>query len=109
MNNSSVDVGKRILDARKEKNVTREKLAELSDISVQFLADIEKGRKSMTITTLRNICRSLNLSADYVINGTDNSGYDSILSLLNRLDDNDKKQAEKLLEIFVETIDSKKE
>lgn len=107
MNSNSIDVGKRIFDARKEKNMTREKLAELSDISVQFLADIEKGRKSMTINTLKKICDSLNLSADYIINGEPRGKYDIIVSLLDKLTDDETKQAEKLLEVFVEALNNK--
>lgn len=50
---SNIDVGKRISNTRKFRGFSREKLSELADISVQFLADIEKGRKSMTVPTLR--------------------------------------------------------
>ena len=107
MNINSIDVGKRIFDARKEKNMTREKLAEMSGISVQFLSDIENGRKSMTITTLRNICNSLNLSADYIINGTEQSRTYGIVSLLDKLDDNDVKYAEKLLKVYVDALNNK--
>ena len=42
-----------------ESGKPEEKLAELADISVQFLADIEKGRKSMTILTLKKIAAAL--------------------------------------------------
>lgn len=109
MDISNIEVGERILYARQEKKMTREKLAELSDISVQFLSDIEKGRKSMTITTLRNICNSLNLSADYVINGTCRNKYDGIIALLGKLSDDELKQSEKLLEVFTDAITSKTE
>ena len=64
------EIGKRIRDHREFLSYTREQLAEKCDISSQFLADIEVGRKSMTARTLRNISKSLNLSADYILNGT---------------------------------------
>ena len=60
----------RIRDHREFLNYTREQLSEKSDISTQFLADIENGRKSMTAKTLRNISKALSLSADYILNGT---------------------------------------
>ena len=41
----NTDVGKRINEIRIHREYTREKLSELADVSVQFLADIEKGRK----------------------------------------------------------------
>lgn len=64
------EVGMRIRDHREFLHYTREQLAEKSDISTQFLADIEIGRKSMTAKTLRNISRALSLSADYILGET---------------------------------------
>lgn len=107
MDSNNYGVGKRILEARKNNRLTREKLAEMSGISVQFLSDIENGRKSMTITTLRSICNSLNLSADYIINGTEQSRTYGIVSLLDKLDDNDVKYAEKLLKVYVDALNNK--
>ena len=62
--------GARILQARKMQGLTRERLAETADISVQFLADIERGAKNMTVTTLRKLAAALSLSTDYIVNGT---------------------------------------
>ena len=46
MNYPYEETGNRIFMLRKERGLTRERLAEMADISVQFLADIEKGRKT---------------------------------------------------------------
>ena len=70
MDNKNIEVGQRITELRKKRGYTREKLAEFADISVQFLADIEKGRKGMTVNTLRKIAATLNVSTDYIVNGT---------------------------------------
>ena len=43
MNELNIEVGARITELRKQRGYTREKLSELADVSVQFLADIEKG------------------------------------------------------------------
>lgn len=63
------ETGKRIMDTRLKLGLTRERLAEMSDISVQFLADIEKGKKSMTVSTLRNIAAALLVTTDFIVNG----------------------------------------
>lgn len=55
LNELNIEVGARITELRKQRGYTREKLSELADVSVQFLADIEKGRKSMTVATLKRI------------------------------------------------------
>ena len=41
MNELNIEVGARITELRKQRGYTREKLSELADVSVQFLADIE--------------------------------------------------------------------
>ena len=72
MNYPYIETGNRILQLRKSKNLTREQLAERAGISVQFLADIEKGRKNMTVTTLRNLASALLVTTDFIVNGDEN-------------------------------------
>lgn len=75
-------VGQRITDTRKRRGYSRERLAEKADISVQFLADIEKGRKSMTVNTLRRIAAALSVTTDYIVNGTETSETDRVTAML---------------------------
>ncbi len=107
MNELNIEVGARITELRKQRGYTREKLSELADVSVQFLADIEKGRKSMTIATLKRISAALLVPTDHIVNGThesgDNAGINSILSTLS---DKNKKQAEKILTAFAEAVNT---
>lgn len=105
MNELNIEVGARITELRKQRGYTREKLSELADVSVQFLADIEKGRKSMTVATLKRIASALLVPTDYIVNGTmGNSDNDGIVSILNTLSDKNKKQAEKILTVFAEAV-----
>lgn len=105
MNTDNIDVGKRIEDKRKCRGYTREKLAELADVSVQFLADIEKGRKSMTVATLRRIADALDVTTDYIVNGVEQfSENERINTMLAALSPYHKEQAEKLVAIFAETF-----
>ena len=60
-------VGRRLRCRREELALTRKKLAECAEISVQFLADIETGRKGMTVQTLR-IIKNYGMKASAVIN-----------------------------------------
>lgn len=110
MDIQNIEVGRRITEIRQKRGYTRERLSELADISVQFLADIEKGRKSMTINTLRKLSSALFISTDYIVNGTsnqDNRDYSDIISILSTLSDKNKKQAEKILTAFAEAINDK--
>lgn len=108
MDNQNIEVGMRITELRRRQGYTREKLSELSDVSVQFLADIEKGRKSMTISTLRKISAALLSTTDYIVNGvTEQDGNHAILSIINTLSDKNKKQAEIILAAFAEAVNKK--
>ncbi len=108
MDIQNIEVGKRIAELRFRRGYTREKLSELADISVQFLADIEKGRKSMTIATLRKLSSALLVTTDYIVNGTSVQDNNSdIISILDSLSDKNKKQAEKILTAFAEAVNSK--
>lgn len=99
--------GTRILKMRKKRGYTQEKLAELADISVQFLADIERGRKSMTLKTLRRIAAALNVTTDYIVNGLEPfSEKAEINVMLASLSPYHRQQAEKLLAVFIETLNN---
>lgn len=96
-------IGRRIANIRKKRGFTQEKLAELANISIQFLSDIENDKKSMTITTVKNLAKCLNVSTDYIIFGKSNSEQ-SIQSMLSTLSSKEKEHAEKLLTVFIESI-----
>ena len=66
-------IGKRLRSCRERAGLTRERLAEYADISVQFLADIETGRKGMTVQTLRKLALALHCSADSLVFGPSGS------------------------------------
>ena len=109
MDNRNIEVGQRITELRKKRNYTREKLAEFADISVQFLADIEKGRKGMTVNTLRKIAATLNVSTDYIVNGiTPSMPHDDLAVMLASMSDDARKHAEKLLMVYAEALNHAK-
>lgn len=68
-------VGLRIREVRESMHLTREKFSEKCDISPSFLADIERGNKSLTAKTIYKICSACSITADYIIFGH-KSGFD---------------------------------
>ena len=60
-------MGQRIKQARKEKHLTQEQLAEMAGISSAFMGHIERGTRKASLETLYALCRALNVSADYLI------------------------------------------
>ena len=64
-----VIIGKRVRRKRKELALTRDEFAEKIEISPQFLAEIENGKKGMSAETLYKICDRFMVSADYMLLG----------------------------------------
>lgn len=64
------ELGIRIKQCRKLKNFTQEKLAELVNVSPHYIYEIEKGLKTMSISTLVDIASILGMSVDYLLFGT---------------------------------------
>lgn len=67
--NIMLQIGKRLRKQREKMNMIREEFAEKAEISPQFLAEIENGKKGMSVNTMYKICQSFNLSADYLLFG----------------------------------------
>ena len=63
------DIGVRVRRRREVLGCTREQIAERANISVQFLFDIEKGKKSMTAMTIVNLAEALSVSIDFLLLG----------------------------------------
>ncbi len=83
----NIEIGERIREKRVACNYSRETLAELADISVPFLADVELGNKGMSLTTLKKLCEILCVSSDYIILGkTDVNSTNRIDELIKNVD-----------------------
>lgn len=67
--NIMIQIGKRLRKQREKVNLTREEFAEKAGISPQFLAEIENGKKGMSVATLYKICTNFNISSDYLLFG----------------------------------------
>lgn len=77
----------RIRKAREAAGYTREKFAELLNVSVSYMAEVERGRSNVSVKTLIAICKCLGLSADYVLFGESRAKDNLLLDKLNRLDE----------------------
>lgn len=63
------EIGKRIHQIRIQNEYTQAEFAEAIDISVNFLSEIENGKKGLSQDTLAKICMKMNVSADYILFG----------------------------------------
>ena len=101
------EIGARVRRRREVLGCTREQIAERANISVQFLFDIEKGKKSMTAMTIVNLAEALSVSIDFLLLGTEKRGesqsaeWEQMFSLLVP---EQRKLAEEILRLFVRGV-----
>ena len=100
------DIGKRVRKTREHYGFTRERLAEMANISPQFLVHIENGTKSMTANTICNLARALNVSADYLLFGLEDTDLNRTLAMeaLVSLLPEDRMLAERVLQNVLQMI-----
>lgn len=76
----------RIRKAREDMGYTREKFAELLDVSVSYLAEVERGRTGVSVKMLVKMCHVLGLSADYILFGESRDEDALLLDKISRVD-----------------------
>lgn len=62
-------IGKRIQKSRKKRNITQQELAELMDVSVGYISQIERGITKPNLIMIDNICSCIECDLAYIING----------------------------------------
>ena len=69
-----VVMGQRLKQARLAKNLTQDALSEKIDISIAYLSRVERGSSRLNLKRLNQICKILDISEGYLLNGVaDNS------------------------------------
>lgn len=63
------EAGLRIYQLRRTLGYTREELAEMADISVKFLYEVETGKKGFSAQTLLKLSMALSADCDYILKG----------------------------------------
>ena len=79
-------IGSRIHNARINKGLTQEVLAEKLDVSIAFLSRVERGTTEINLKRLSKICALLDVSEGEILNGSSsaskvylNSDFSSLL------------------------------
>ncbi|KAA8674083.1 helix-turn-helix domain-containing protein [Clostridium sp. HV4-5-A1G] len=73
------EVGRRIRGKREELNLTREKFAEMVDLSTLYIGQLERGERQMSLTALVRIANCLHVTTDYLIYGEQKDNGKNIL------------------------------
>ena len=92
-------IGKRIQERRKQQGYTQEKIAEMMNVSIQMVSNLERGNKAIRIDNLINLSQILNISTDYILTGKETiNDIGSLAERIAQLPDKDKKMIEMLVE-----------
>lgn len=102
------EVGARLRVQREYLGLTREGVSDFIKISPQFLSEIERGVKGVSLEMLFKLCDGLKISADYILMGREEkSDVSRIVKILGMLDKEYVSLAEELLKVFAKTIAKK--
>ena len=87
-------VGENVRNARLNKGLTIEQLAELADISDSFLGVAERGTSGFSIETIIKLAKALNVTTDSLLlenfqNQTPSSKTDTLMTILSGCSDDD--------------------
>jgi len=98
-----IEIGQRLRQRRQELGLTREKMSELADIGAGYYGQLEVGTSQMSIDTLIKLSRSMHLSTEYILFGTNDEQGDTspIINLLKRCTPRELKLAEDVLKLFL--------
>lgn len=92
-------IGKRIQNRRKQLMLTQEQLADMMNVSIQMVSNLERGNKAIRIDNLINLSQILDISTDYILTGKETTDDIGVLTArIAQLPDEDRKMIELLVE-----------
>ena len=93
-------IGRRIARCRKRHNMTQSKLAELTEVSDQYISNIERTRSIPSTETIMRLAIALDTTPDEFLVGTacpEGSRWRGLAELLRTMDDRQLDLAESFL------------
>lgn len=94
-----ISIGKRIQNRRKQLALTQEQLAEMMNVSIQMVSNVERGVKAIRIDNLINLSQILNISTDYILTGKETTtDIQSLTARISQLSEKERKMVELLVD-----------
>ena len=66
---TNIKIGEHVKKARERAGITQEQLAEKTDVSPQYISDLERGVVGISVEKLKNLCVVLGVSSDEILFG----------------------------------------
>ena len=85
MSSLKVKLGARIQQIRKSKKLTQEQLAEMIDLDIPNLSNIERGKRFVSANTLENIVKALDVTEKELFDFGYKGTKDELISEINNL------------------------
>lgn len=101
-------IGKNIRKYRKARNLSQDSLAELVDVSANYIGMIERGEKKPSLETFLMIADKLCVTADQLLVDTNYNGYkvkDSMLAeKLEKLSPEERQRVYDVIDAMIKNI-----
>ncbi len=95
-----MEIGKRIIELREKKNISTNKLANLSGISQSYLREIEMEQKNPTVEMVSYICDALGISLVDFFNESLTKTEPFLISAINKLNSNEQLKLAEFINII---------
>lgn len=99
-------VGQNIKKYRIEKGIKQEALAEMADLTPNYIGMLERGDKTPSLNTLVNIANALGITSDMLLCDVLNAGYEIksslVLDKINNLPPKEQKRIYAVIETLLE-------
>ena len=97
-------IGEKIRTTRLEKHLTQEYIANAADVNTSHISNIENNRVKVSLSTLVQICNSMNTTVDYILSNEyaapSSALEQEILHELHSCTDKTKEQVLKIIKIL---------
>ncbi len=101
----NVQIGVRVKKVREAAGYTQERLAELTDITAQYLSGVERGAVGLSVPILIRLCSILLVSCDYILMGDgEQADVGGITARLSKLPAEHLKNVEDIINRYLECI-----
>lgn len=96
------EIGKRIQNRRKQRGYTQEQLADMMNVSIQMISNLERGVKAIRIDNLIKLSDILDISTDYILTGKENTvDMADLTNRILRLSESSRKAIQMLVDYFL--------
>ncbi|MCX7720256.1 MAG: helix-turn-helix domain-containing protein [Dictyoglomus thermophilum] len=99
-----MNVGKRIRETRKKRNMKLEDLAEKTGLSLSYISLIERGLKNPSLKALERIAKAFNLPTSYFFSEDNDETIETFLRTKTSLDEDERRMIIQL----IKSLESKK-